>query len=168
MSQRNLHGESPFRGLADRLLSMRRLRAGTGSAFCITAVHAGEGVSFVTQQLVTAFHETAGSRTYHVALADLRHTNKVGSLRASAQELLTELLRTYEIVLVDCPALSRGSEALALSPIVDGTLLVVQAERTTREEIAAAERSILQAGGTFGGFVLNKAKQRSRFWPFSH
>lgn len=167
-SSRRKHDESPFQDLAHQLFLISSKKEPLGAAFCLTSVHAHEGVSYVTQELVRAFNETAGSRIYFVALADLRHASNAVNLKASVTELLNQLLRDHEIVLLDCPALTRGSEALTIAPLVDGTLLVVQAERTTKEEIVAAEQSIRRASGTFCGFVLNKARRRFRLWPFSH
>ncbi len=65
---------------------------------------------------------------------------------------------TFDYVLLDCPALSISSDVLILAPQVDGVVLVVEAERTTREQVQRACRQISMSGGEVLGFVLNKRK----------
>ena len=45
---------------------------------------------------------------------------------------------------------------MVLAPLVDGIVLVVEANRTQKEQFLYAERAIEYAGGRILGHVLNK------------
>jgi Mrp family chromosome partitioning ATPase len=57
---------------------------------------------------------------------------------------------------VDCPSLKEAQDAILLAPLVDGIVLVVEADRTHREQLLYVERSIELANGKIMGHVLNK------------
>jgi hypothetical protein len=71
---------------------------------------------------------------------------------------LRALNKSFGYVLVDCPSLSVSPEALILAPMVDGILLVIEADKTTKRQILRARKSIEMSGGKILGFVLNKRK----------
>jgi len=62
---------------------------------------------------------------------------------------------TFGYVLLDCPPLSVSPEALILAPMVDGIVLVIEAERDTRKQINSARKMIEMSGGRVLGFVLS-------------
>jgi len=76
------------------------------------------------------------------------------------QELLAtsldRLRLQHRCVLIDCAAISETHDAIRLAPLVDGVVLVVEANRTRRDQIRFAERTIESAGGRILGHVLNK------------
>ena len=81
---------------------------------------------------------------------------KVDSVRG-----LYGLLRSnYNLVIVDCPPVITGQQAAALASVADGTLLVVEAERTRVADIALARDTLEQLGASILGVVLNKSKRR--------
>ncbi len=81
----------------------------------------------------------------------------VESLRL--RQVVQELARTYEMVIVDAPPLLAVSDAVSLSRASRGTLLVVESERTTRRMLSDA-RARLEAGGVEPiGAVLNKVQE---------
>ena len=59
-------------------------------------------------------------------------------------------------VLLDCPSLRESADILGLAPLVDGVLLVVEANKTTKGQIDLLERAIEGAGGKILGHLLNK------------
>jgi Mrp family chromosome partitioning ATPase len=59
-------------------------------------------------------------------------------------------------VLIDCPSLKESNEVLGLAPLVDGVLLVIEANRTSKRQVAYLERAIESAGGKILGHLLNK------------
>jgi hypothetical protein len=69
---------------------------------------------------------------------------------------IRRLCSHFDVVLIDCPALKRSGEVLSVAAAVDGVILVVQAGRTTKADLAFAERQIAGAGGNLEGHVLNK------------
>ena len=69
-----------------------------------------------------------------------------------------ELLRdSVDIVIVDSPPVLPVADALVLSRMADSTLLVANAERTRRDELAGAFVALDQAGARVAGTVLNQA-----------
>jgi Mrp family chromosome partitioning ATPase len=72
------------------------------------------------------------------------------------QEWVAQLRRRFDYVLLDCPSLRASGDVLSLAPLVDGVILVVEANRTKKEHIENAVRSIEGARGRVLGHVLNK------------
>jgi len=81
----------------------------------------------------------------------------LGRLRAA--EVLGELSRRYDFVIVDTPALETGLDALALAPHVDGCVLVVRAGKTGRAALLRSKQQIEQAGGKITGLVFNRRRR---------
>jgi capsular exopolysaccharide synthesis family protein len=73
-----------------------------------------------------------------------------------ARGLANELCQRFEYVLFDAGCLLGNSEASILSSCVDGTVLVVRANRTKREVLAKAEKLVRFGGGAVIGTVLNR------------
>ena len=73
-----------------------------------------------------------------------------------------ELLRdSVDIVIVDSPPVLPVADALVLSRMADATLLVANAERTRRNELAGAVDALDQAGARLVGTILNQASAGS-------
>ena len=76
-----------------------------------------------------------------------------------------DLLRSeFDYSVIDCPPLSVSGDLLSIAPFVDGVLLVVEANRTRRDEPRQAMQNIEAAGGTLLGFVLNKRTYEIPKW----
>jgi cellulose biosynthesis protein BcsQ len=69
---------------------------------------------------------------------------------------LAHLKTRYSYVLIDCPSLKESTDVLGLTTLADGVLLVVEANKTTKSQIALLERTIEGANGKILGHVLNK------------
>lgn len=82
---------------------------------------------------------------------------------AAMGHLFDELRARFAVVVLDCPAAAEAPEALSLARHCDGTLLVVQAERTRTQAVAAARDSIEQFGGQVIGTVFNRARRLPRW-----
>ena len=59
-------------------------------------------------------------------------------------------------VLVDCQSLKSSTDVLGIASLVDGIFLVVEANKTTKSQVAYLEKSIQAAGGHILGHLLNK------------
>lgn len=76
-----------------------------------------------------------------------------------------ELLRSeFDYTIIDCPSLEESGDLLSVAPFVDGVILVVEANRTRREQPSKAEQSIDAAGGTVLGYILNKQVSEVPQW----
>jgi hypothetical protein len=73
--------------------------------------------------------------------------------RARAMGVLREL---FKFVLMDCPSLKRSSDICAIAPLVDGVIIVVEADKTTRRQIEFLAKTIRMARGRVLGYILNK------------
>jgi hypothetical protein len=77
------------------------------------------------------------------------------------------LLRSeFDHTIIDCPSLRDSGDLLSVAPFVDGVILVVEANRTRREQLVQAEQSIAAAKGTFFGYILNKRTYEVPEWLY--
>jgi len=68
-----------------------------------------------------------------------------------------DLLRSeFDYTIIDCPSLVDSGDVLSIAPFVDGVILVVEANRTRRDQPHQAEQCIGAAGGKLLGYILNK------------
>jgi capsular exopolysaccharide synthesis family protein len=73
----------------------------------------------------------------------------------SMKELLEKLRGDFDLILIDTPPVLPVADALALAADADGTIVVVRANKTKRQEIERAHAAIHNVGGRFLGVVLN-------------
>jgi hypothetical protein len=121
----------------------------------------GEDVLQMTQS-------TPHASVFHMrARADAPSIESAAYWRASAEhrkECIDRLRERFHYVLFDCPPVLASSDVLGIAPLVDGLILVAEANRTTRSQISQAERQIEVAGGRLCGSVLNKQKSSLPNW----
>ena len=72
------------------------------------------------------------------------------------RELLRDLAKHYDHLILDSPPLAAVTDAAIISPQVDGTILVVHSQKTTREALRAALRQLRDVSGHLVGGVLNE------------
>jgi capsular exopolysaccharide synthesis family protein len=84
-----------------------------------------------------------------------------GELLGSARmrRRLAELRELADVVVIDSPPTLPVSDPALLAGQADGTLLVVNAQRTRGQQAAQAVATLQQAGATLMGAVLNRAKR---------
>lgn len=70
--------------------------------------------------------------------------------------LMREAMADYNFVLVDSPPLLRVTDGRILTTVVEGTILVVRGEKTSRELVRQAQTQISGVGGHLVGVVLNE------------
>jgi Mrp family chromosome partitioning ATPase len=78
--------------------------------------------------------------------------------------LLQALSTNFDYTLIDCPAINTSSDAAMLAPDVDGVVLVVEADRTKRDQIFRARQTIEMAQGNLMGLVLNRRRHVVPEW----
>jgi protein-tyrosine kinase len=95
----------------------------------------------------------SGGRTFHES------SELLGSPRM--KELISDMKNRYpdRYVLLDAPPILSGADTLALIPLVDHVLVVVQADRTPAEDITKAIDLIPKE--KMLGIVLNRLKERA-------
>lgn len=80
--------------------------------------------------------------------AELLHT-------ARFKELLDELGRLYDLVLLDSPPVGAAADPLVLASMVDGIVLVIRADKTSLNAARQAKRRLQDVNGHIFGVVLN-------------
>jgi Mrp family chromosome partitioning ATPase len=80
------------------------------------------------------------------------------------KDCIEQLAEQFQYVLFDCPSISQSGEALGIVSLVDGVLLVAEANRTTKRELRHAEQLIDNAGGKLYGIILNKQRHCVPRW----
>ncbi len=78
------------------------------------------------------------------------------------RQLLGELGALFDYVIVDSASVLGVSDAVELSGSVDALLLVIQAGRTTRDQLAEALGRLERVDAPVVGMVLNQASTNSR------
>jgi Mrp family chromosome partitioning ATPase len=108
-------------------------------------------------------------------LADAIHTVENPSISVSqlnaSQESLSQLAATtrfeslmarirkrYDLILIDSRPFSSGMDAALLSPIADGTILIVDAGASRWQVVRNAVDQVVSQRGTLLGVVLNKRR----------
>ncbi|MDH2387745.1 polysaccharide biosynthesis tyrosine autokinase [Streptomyces sp. HNM0663] len=82
-------------------------------------------------------------------------TELLASARMS--EVLQDLAKTYEAVIVDTAPLLPVADTIGLAPLAQGTLLVVRSSKTSRDQVRTATDALEQVGGRVLGTVFNMA-----------
>jgi len=151
-----------------------------GMALGLVAAHPGAGVSLITRLTEEMLNENAAGSAVALdccALGSRPHdqgdplpipTVAPGAARpqiASRTILgrfqdrvdhLHSLKNAYRYVLLDCHSLKEKTDILGLARIIDGIILIVEGDRTTRSQLNYLERRIEEHGGNILGSVLNK------------
>ncbi len=71
------------------------------------------------------------------------------------QTLLDELTEFYDVIFLDSPPIQRVTDSLALGKIVDGTIIVTWAGKTTYDMLNSGIRRMREMNINLLGFVLN-------------
>jgi capsular exopolysaccharide synthesis family protein len=74
----------------------------------------------------------------------------------SAHDVVPELLRRADLLLVDCPPVNAGADASVLAGMVDGVVVVVDLKSSTDRTVSAALRQLRAVRSAVLGLVLNR------------
>jgi protein-tyrosine kinase len=80
--------------------------------------------------------------------------------------LLEELKGEFDIVAIDSPSGTVSADGLALTPKVDGVVIVVEAEETRWQVAQSIKDRISKRGGKVLGVVLNKRRHYIPHWIY--
>jgi uncharacterized protein involved in exopolysaccharide biosynthesis len=173
-----------YEGLLFRIVPQSGSSKGQGYVVMLTSPTSGAGVSQIIDSLASLLNRGGGQAAVSLNCRHLDHDHhglarpmsvgqqkdtesasysdplsaigNVDAVRKSFTVSLEKLRSKYRYVLVDCPSLKEAQDAVLLAPLVDGVVLVVEADRTHREQLLYAERTIESANGKILGHVLNK------------
>jgi Mrp family chromosome partitioning ATPase len=172
-------------GLLFKIVQQSKDTAGGGFVVALTSPTPGSGVSHITRALADSLRRGGGQFAISLDCWHLEHDqcdaaeprstagrkpvnnfwdpggsegflHNWHSIQETVEESLNKLRRQYRYILIDCPSLKETPDALRLAPLVDGIVLVIEANRTPKEHILFAERTLERARGKILGHVLNK------------
>jgi polysaccharide biosynthesis transport protein len=114
--------------------------------------HADESVEVLTRSMV---HETAVADLHLLSSGPVppNPSELLGSAKMKA--LLTALVHQYDFLILDSPPVLTVTDAAILSTQVDGTLLVVRANKTRRNLMKQATAKLQEVNANLLGSVLN-------------
>jgi tyrosine-protein kinase Etk/Wzc len=84
------------------------------------------------------------------------------------KEFVEELKKRYQMILFDTPPVIAVTDAVVLSLLVDGVVLVASAGQTSQQGLARAEDLLNNVGAKVMGVVLNKTDRRSAFASYHY
>jgi polysaccharide biosynthesis transport protein len=82
------------------------------------------------------------------------------------ETVLAELAKRFDRIILDSPPLQVVTDAVVLSKLVDGVILVVHADKTIRDDIKRSARQIRAVQGKIFGVIVNAIEpdQRSGYY----
>jgi hypothetical protein len=167
---------------------------GRGLVVAVTSVDRKAGVTFISEHLAEQLGADNGGSAVSIescvltevgavdgnAIAHpsaISHALAVGNEEDAAspwcdsynqrKAILARLRATYQYTLIACPPIRFSPEILGIADLVDGVVLVVEANRTQQRQIAVTEKTIMAVGGSILGNVLNKRAYFIPEWLFS-
>lgn len=82
------------------------------------------------------------------------------------REVLDSLSQIYDFIIVDSPPVMVVSDAIVLSAMADGVILVSDSGKTPKQDARAAVLRLRQANARIFGFVLNKVRIHKSDYPY--
>lgn len=80
-----------------------------------------------------------------------------------ARRLIDVLGQTYDVVVIDCPPVLPVTDSLVMARMVDATLLVTSANKTSKRSLTRAVELLRQVDAPLAGSVLNSASADDTF-----
>ncbi len=115
--------------------------------------------SLIKVKDMNLFIMTAGSLT----------SNPSEMLGSKRMATLLKLLRTkFEYIVLDTPPVNVVTDAIALSPVSDGTLLVLRSDVTERNSALRALTQLKMANVNVLGVVLNNVDEQNSYYGRQH
>jgi capsular exopolysaccharide synthesis family protein len=76
--------------------------------------------------------------------------------------VLEELTQRFDRIILDSPPVQAVTDAVVLSKLVDGVILVVRADKTQREDIRRSAKQIRDVKGWMSGVIVNEINTSDR------
>jgi len=91
--------------------------------------------------------------------------NPTELLASKRMEALVEALKkTYKYIIIDCPPISAVSDALIISKLTDGMIVVARQDYVDRRLLDDAIRQLRLNDANIIGFVMNCAQSESKYY----
>ncbi len=87
-------------------------------------------------------------------------TEMLGS--AKMKNLIASLRESYDFIILDLPPVNIVSDALVVSPVLDGVLIVIREDYSTRRALNSCMKQLSLSSVKVLGFVFNTVQQQGR------
>jgi capsular exopolysaccharide synthesis family protein len=87
---------------------------------------------------------------------------------ARMRHLMGRLREEYDVIVVDSPPILPVTDAIVISPLTDGVILVVQIGRTRAGEVRHAQEVLQEAHANLLGVVLNRDRRRAAGYGYAY
>ena len=149
--------------LLGRNLIFERRGHGTTFATKPPAVHIwSELSSSAFETALTTANGSGGSLTILSLDFELAYRAAAGR-RREFEKLMNRFRSCFDLVIVDSPNLGSQVEALGLSPLADGVILIAD-DDTSRDHAVRLREDVESVGGNVLGMVFNKRKPDLPSW----
>lgn len=103
----------------------------------------------------------------HILTSGIVPPNPSEMLSSHAMEkFLADMKTVYDVIVIDAPPVNAVTDPQILSTLVDGTLFVVRANKTKRDEIVHAKRLLDKVDAKIIGSVLNDVNTKSSHYYY--
>jgi Mrp family chromosome partitioning ATPase len=127
-----------------------------GSVVALTSPQAGAGVSQISNALAEALRRDGAPSAVSICARDLSRGDSGRSTQTNLSIAIEAIRNKYRYALIDCGSMKATQSAIRLAPLVDGIILVLEANKTQTDQIHYAEKTIEGVNGRILGHVLNK------------
>jgi Mrp family chromosome partitioning ATPase len=166
-------GSVPGEGVSMIASSFIEIASQRGKPVLLVDCHSREGDA-TSPSLIDALHETGGidsaieAAPGHPGISVARLSSaehaRLDIDPADLRQLFELAKKSFPVVVLDCPPASQTPESLALARFCDGTVLVVEAEATSRQTIAETKQALERFDGQIIGVVFNRYKTYIPRW----
>ncbi len=108
----------------------------------------------------------AGTNLVYTTLRGPGFEGSTLAILGSFAKLLESFRTTYDLIVIPSAAVNTDALCLALAKVVDGSVLVIEAERTRSPVVRQAQHMIETHGGKILGAILNKRRFHIPHWLY--
>lgn len=108
-----------------------------------------------TQQPLDLVQETAQNNLYALSAGVSENSNENINLM-QFERLLAELKLQFELIICDTEPISESANGQLVAKSVDGTVLLIGANQSTKEQVALAQKKMTIANVNLVGTIMNR------------
>ena len=162
--------------LVDQIFFSNRSDEKSGLIIALTSPQQGTGVTLIANLIADRLGSEGADDVVFIDARSLTQPAPaapgVGDTESSVRQtrinwrsnLLAQLGKKYQYIIIDCPSLKEPRHIIGLAPLVDGILLVEEANRTQKRQMLYAETTLQGARGHLLGHILNKRTYAIPYW----
>jgi Mrp family chromosome partitioning ATPase len=147
----------PCEGLVLRVFQQMTVKNDSkGSVVAVTSPQSGSGVSHIANALAEALRRDGAQSAISLCARRLSRSDSGHIPHTNLSNAIEAIRVEHRYALIDCGSMNTTQNAIRFAPLVDGIILVLEANRTQAEQIRYAEKTLEGVNGRILGHVLNK------------